>query len=200
MRPAIRSAHNDLHHRQHPRSRRRDKTSAAGSLVLDGPRCCTLEVRVGQAGFFCSSGWCSHKSYFFSKSTSSKNRLLFSLSSPSSFPTRSPHNYTHAITLARTRGSHPLTLVRSYRNIFSTGRKNLWYTCGLSVGVLFLCKYHNFPWGVFRARRHLPTSRDTSRPNFAAAARTPNFAAAARTPSQPHTVCPADGQVRKRAD
>jgi hypothetical protein len=61
-------------------------------LVVADSRCESIKPL-----FFGSLARCSQQSCFVSKSTSSSNKLLFSLSSPSSFPTRRFFHYTHPI-------------------------------------------------------------------------------------------------------
>jgi hypothetical protein len=65
------------------------------AFSLGGPGCCRLEVRVGQAMFFCCSAWCLHQEYSASNSTLSKtgNYFLYyhlALSQPNFTPHTTP--------------------------------------------------------------------------------------------------------------
>ena len=142
------------------------------SFSLGGPRCRTLKVRVGQAPFFCCSARCLHQSYSVSKSTSSKIGSYFlyrRLTLSHEFSHRlHPCHHTRTDSMHSSLALHPQKLAQFWerskkhqlhRRVISRKHHSCVVTC--------------FPWGVFCARRHLPTSRNTARPNFATAARTP---------------------------
>jgi hypothetical protein len=89
-----------------------------------------------------------------------KKRELFSLSSPSSFPTRSAQNYTHATRSALTRCTHCWRVIKKIWANFEKGKK----TSGTQGGYHYesssvLTVSIMISVGVFCARRHLPTSR-----------------------------------------